>query len=392
MATNSLKTRIKNKIGSASDWEQATTFSPLDGELVIYKDTVPKIKVGDGSTLVGNLPFITDNCLQADLTDSESGTVPVINANQLGGKNADQYALKTDTAPNANQLGGINANQYALKTDTAPNSELLGGKAPEYYLSPRNLLDNSDFRNPVNQRGATTSGAFTYFIDRWITGSAGCTLSENGISLVTNCWLHQRIAKETFDTYLSNGFTFCCETSDGTVLTLNAVAGSGSEAINGVHLYVANDYLDIGGYYEFRIVTDVNTTCTVKWAALYEGEYTAETLPPYVPKPYMVELAECQRYYVRFKSGSAFYGFVGSSGSVAYLYFDLPQLMRISNPTATTTGRFFLRVYSGSVSASTINKATLFGKQIEIAVAVSMTADKPFNGYAEQAVEISADL
>lgn len=34
------------------------------------------------------------------------------------------------------------------------------------------------------------------------------------------------------------------------------------------------------------------------WAALYEGEYTTNTLPPYVPKGYAVELAECQRYYL----------------------------------------------------------------------------------------------
>jgi hypothetical protein len=31
--------------------------------------------------------------------------------------------------------------------------------------------------------------------------------------------------------------------------------------------------------------------------ALYEGEYTIETLPPYIPKGYAAELAECQRYF-----------------------------------------------------------------------------------------------
>ena len=35
----------------------------------------------------------------------------------------------------------------------------------------------------------------------------------------------------------------------------------------------------------------------IDWAALYEGEYTAETLPPYVPKGYGAELAEFRRYY-----------------------------------------------------------------------------------------------
>ena len=59
MATNTLKTRIKHKNGSPSDWSQATNFVPLKGELIIYNDaTAPKIKVGDGSTLVENLPFV----------------------------------------------------------------------------------------------------------------------------------------------------------------------------------------------------------------------------------------------------------------------------------------------------------------------------------------------
>lgn len=59
MATNTLKTRIQHKNGLPAEWEQATNFVPLKGELIIYNDaTAPKIKIGDGSTLVGNLPFV----------------------------------------------------------------------------------------------------------------------------------------------------------------------------------------------------------------------------------------------------------------------------------------------------------------------------------------------
>lgn len=59
MATNTLKTRIQHKNGLPAEWEQATNFVPLKGELIVYNDaTAPKIKIGDGSTLVGNLPFV----------------------------------------------------------------------------------------------------------------------------------------------------------------------------------------------------------------------------------------------------------------------------------------------------------------------------------------------
>ena len=55
-----------------------------------------------------------------------------------------------------------------LSSNPAADSEKLGGKEPEYYLQPVNLLDNSDFTHPVNQRGITSGqsiSAYGYFID-----------------------------------------------------------------------------------------------------------------------------------------------------------------------------------------------------------------------------------
>lgn len=57
MANKTLNTRIQNKRGTSSDWAQATTFKPLEGEVIVYTD-INKIKVGDGNTLVGDLPFV----------------------------------------------------------------------------------------------------------------------------------------------------------------------------------------------------------------------------------------------------------------------------------------------------------------------------------------------
>lgn len=72
MATNTLKTRIKHKIGTASEWQTAadnSQFKPLEGELIVYKDSAkPKLKVGDGATLVTNLPFISGNSTGAAST------------------------------------------------------------------------------------------------------------------------------------------------------------------------------------------------------------------------------------------------------------------------------------------------------------------------------------
>lgn len=54
--SKTVKTRIQNKIDTSSNWAKATTFVPLKGEIIIYSD-LAKIKIGDGTTTVGSLPF-----------------------------------------------------------------------------------------------------------------------------------------------------------------------------------------------------------------------------------------------------------------------------------------------------------------------------------------------
>ena len=184
----------------------------------------------------------------------------------------------------------------------ASDSEKLGGKAPEYYLQPRNLLDNSNFRNPVNQRGAIilTGVPYTYFIDRWDTGENTAVRLENKLLYVAGN-LYQRIV---FTDVSGKTLTFAVCDADGnsSVCTFSVpVEFEGWKTLG----FAVTDY----GYLNV-FTTDVtadpqrvafsfaaNAEKAFKWAALYEGSYTADNLPPYVPKGYAAELAECQRYY-----------------------------------------------------------------------------------------------
>lgn len=62
MAQKNIKTRIQLKNDTEENWNKATHFVPLAGEVIIYSadDTHPfsRIKIGDGETTVINLPFI----------------------------------------------------------------------------------------------------------------------------------------------------------------------------------------------------------------------------------------------------------------------------------------------------------------------------------------------
>lgn len=118
MATNTIKTRIQHKNGSASDWSQAITFVPLKGELIIYNDAaMPKIKIGDGTTLVENLPFIGASItINGAITSTPSlyaptsaGTTGQVLKSQGSGKEpiwATEYSYTLPTA-SSSTLGGV---------------------------------------------------------------------------------------------------------------------------------------------------------------------------------------------------------------------------------------------------------------------------------------------
>ena len=280
--------------------------SPIQsGEDFIYPiTTADQVKV-DKDTRLNAVGVYLKN-----IDNSTDTTVYGNNATTLGGVAAEDYALKTDTAPDSSKLGGKSASEYALKSDTAPDSNKLGGKAPEYYLQPRNLLDNSNFRNLVNQRGITSETsvpAYSYFIDRWVNQTSEArsfTLSTSGIGLPLVTTLLQKIEKIEAGKIV----TFAIKLSDGTIATLTGTVqytsdGSWTRFASISHFF-GDMYMEtMNGF--VNVVVYNTEVITIAWAALYEGSYTADTLPPYVPKEYAAELAECRRYFRRYTAGNA---------------------------------------------------------------------------------------
>lgn len=59
MANKTFQGRIVQKHDTKANWDKATNFVPLKGEIIIYDD-LNKIKIGDGSTKINNLAFISD--------------------------------------------------------------------------------------------------------------------------------------------------------------------------------------------------------------------------------------------------------------------------------------------------------------------------------------------
>lgn len=76
MADKKLNGRIVHKHDVQANWEKATNFVPMKGELIIYdidaSHDYERMKIGDGETLVNELPFV-DDAVKASLGDANVG-------------------------------------------------------------------------------------------------------------------------------------------------------------------------------------------------------------------------------------------------------------------------------------------------------------------------------
>ena len=187
------------------------------------------------------------------------------------------------------------------------------GKVLRKMLGTRNLLDNSNFE--IAQAGyGGKHGTQAYACDRWKLISGTVSHSSAGLTL-----------NGTIAQVLEN-------TPSGPV---TAAASAGTITYDA----------------SAKTVTITTTEATViAWAALYEGSYTADDLPPYTPKGYAAELAECQRYYYRLTYDTdpgTLNGYCSGSGESCVVDFQASPKMRIGLPTLNVVGRFCIRGIGG---------------------------------------------
>ena len=336
------------------------------------------------------------------------------------GKTGETGATGPQGAQGETPYIGENGNWFVGELDTGVQAQGVQGpkgeQGPQGATGPQgdtgacvyNLLDNSDFVHPVAQAGVNGAhGATGYAVDRWIRTS-GATVSQaaDGLKIVSDktSWtagIQQRIEAKRFAdvmtfavrgvfpvacrlfVYIGSGTTnfgtayFQGDAAERTlVLKLTKPDGlTGDEVVN---VYISPDTGSTG------------TAAVVRWAALYEGEYTAETLPPYVPKGYAAELAECLRYYRRIKADNETFAGYAANG-VAYAFIPL-QTMRIA-PTVTGGGKFYYTL--GSAQGTTTETATAHNtnaNRVIVKCAVSVTGIHTGLITPLGDIDISADL
>ena len=333
---------------------------------------------------------------KAELT-GPSGASPYI------GENGNWFVGELDTGVQAQGAQGAQGEQ-----GPQGNTGATGPKG-DTGACVYNLLDNSDFVHPIAQAGVNGAhGATGYAVDRW-RRTSGATVSQaaDGLKIVSDktSWtagIQQRIEAKRFAdvmtlavrgvfpvacrlyVYIGSGTTnfgtayFQGDAAERTlILKLTKPEGlTGDEVVN---VYISPDTGSTG------------TAAVVRWAALYEGEYTAETLPPYVPKGYAAELAECLRYYRKIKADAQTFAGYATSGN-AYAFIPLAQAMRIA-PTVTVGGKFYYTLGSTqgtSAETGTLHRAGTERVIVKFPVSITSICTGVMTPLGD--IDISADL
>ena len=268
-----------------------------------------------------------------------------------------------------------------------------------------NLLDNSDFQNPVNQRGATTVSAGGYFIDRWAVKQSGmsASLGQSGMTISnsrsdnTAGYIEQVLPDNVVNstTHAGKAYTIAAKANgkiDCATATIPNFATINVDSVNQIVLL----YSQSAAKWVARcIVNQTGHQMTIEWMALYEGSYTADTLPPYQPKGYAVELAECQRYYqVLPETSSCIFSISPQSGRYFSNSFALNPMRASPNVTFVTDDNGNIGTVQGVslVSASEIN--IVYNDRVKNGILLLSTTNAAYAGLVMSfnGIQFSADL
>lgn len=172
-STKEFFTRIQHKHDTEANWLKATNFAPLAGEIIVYdKDDThdyQRIKIGDGTTKINNLPFAPslDDVVYSSAEEAEIETTP-INADTLGGfepayfKNATTLNGKTEfelNVANANTIDNLSVQDIINKMYPVGSTYITSTNSnPASYLGGTWSLVDREFKPAY---GSSTSNYFT---------------------------------------------------------------------------------------------------------------------------------------------------------------------------------------------------------------------------------------
>lgn len=277
-----------------------------------------------------------------------------VNIGTFDGSTAQTINITPANIGAATTAQGTKADALVAGTVAAGNASKLNGQIGLYYLYNPNILDNTNFLLPVNQKNITTATGGGYVtIDRWTHGvsSVSTQVTANGLRIFGGDSIYGAPLIQKLPTYYSTTEQYCftiCDSYDNQY----SVTGAPNNA-NYPTPFGSITIRTYGDNVSVQITVSYGKEVTLKWAKLELGNLST----PYVIKKFGEELAECQRYFLALGSkvggtaniaigvGNAF------SSTNAAILVPLPATLR-TTPTVTLpdSSAFLLNLANNSTS------------------------------------------
>lgn len=276
------KTRIKQKNDSTANWNTANTegFKPLQGEIIVYND-VNRIKIGDGSNTVSNVPFLDANCVHLTGTETIDGlkkftTGPMI-VNSITNAYTSLELFEDGTKAGIGWNDGQGNDGYVFIPRGQSDTLAMCYEIPDKHFTSFGVGDDlsgqilyfntsigySDNYFQAVKTIAESSGGYTIAIG----GPPNITLSKNGAIITTfydfgsNKWLKS---------------SYTLPSDFGTVTTFNDAHGSAKDSIFytlGLAPIYEYTKLDVGDVYKKipAVIDSTNSTSSTDALSAFQG-------------------------------------------------------------------------------------------------------------------------
>lgn len=166
MAEKKIQARIRQKVDTKANWDKATNFVPLKGEVIIYSD-LNQAKIGDGVTKVSALPFLKG---KADASDknptlawgskSTVATVDGVDLHVTMPSNPNTHQSVTDKNPT---LAWGTKSTVATIGSTDIHVTMPGNPAPTNYVTTntkQTITGEKTFNAPTQTSGEQATAIF----------------------------------------------------------------------------------------------------------------------------------------------------------------------------------------------------------------------------------------
>lgn len=230
----------------------------------------------------------------------ETGSIIVVKGTETSGTPVDpvleQQDLLTDEATfDQMALYRVSVSGANISAPVRMYKTISNFQGMKSSLGAVNLLDNSDWTEPVNTLGKTVYRGLGFSIDRWVVpndtsaltiGDRYILIQNDHTSAATN--FVNRLRRGT----LINGKTYTgvIYLADGSVISGSGVCVEGGVSLTDASLAVSMKITTGTSYDSAILAVNPGKSARINYVALYQGEYGHDSLPPYIPRGYEVEM------------------------------------------------------------------------------------------------------